>query len=149
MFCKVTHCAAGRVSANTRPHQLRWGDWEMWGLLYHAQNAVIWLVSTSMDRLSLTASFMFTVVCCEPTRININRIIFCSIIHIATNKQTNKQWETKLRAQLDPLVLQLSDHHQSLPSSFCMVLKHTVKSYELTIPETVLIQPSWSEGKKI
>ena len=24
MLCKVTHCA-GRVSANTRPHQLRWG----------------------------------------------------------------------------------------------------------------------------
>ena len=62
-----------------------------------------------------------------------------------TNKQTNKRWETKLRAQLDPLVLQLSDHHQS---SFCMVLKHAVNSYELTIPETVLIQPSWSEGKQ-
>ena len=28
MLCKVTHCA-GRVSANTRPHQLRWVDWEM------------------------------------------------------------------------------------------------------------------------
>ena len=28
MLCKVTHCA-GRVSANARPHQLRWGDWEM------------------------------------------------------------------------------------------------------------------------
>ena len=28
MLCKVTHCA-GRVSANTRPHQLRWGDQEM------------------------------------------------------------------------------------------------------------------------
>ena len=28
MLCKVTHCA-GRVSANTRPHQLRWGDREM------------------------------------------------------------------------------------------------------------------------
>ena len=28
MLRKVTHCA-GRVSANTRPHQLRWGDWEM------------------------------------------------------------------------------------------------------------------------
>ena len=28
MLCKVTHCA-GCVSANTRPHQLRWGDWEM------------------------------------------------------------------------------------------------------------------------
>ena len=27
-LCKVTHCA-GRVSANTRPHQLRWGDREM------------------------------------------------------------------------------------------------------------------------
>ena len=41
MLCKVTHCA-GRISANTRPHQLRWGDWEM-GLLCHAQNAVRWL----------------------------------------------------------------------------------------------------------
>ena len=28
MLCKVTHCA-GCVSANTRPHQLHWGDWEM------------------------------------------------------------------------------------------------------------------------
>ena len=28
MLCKVTHCA-GRVSANARPHQLRWGDREM------------------------------------------------------------------------------------------------------------------------
>ena len=28
MLCKVTHCA-GRVSANTMPHQLRWGDREM------------------------------------------------------------------------------------------------------------------------
>ena len=28
MLCKVTHCA-GCVSANTRPHQLRWGDREM------------------------------------------------------------------------------------------------------------------------
>ena len=25
MLCKVTHCA-GRVSTDTRPHQLRWGD---------------------------------------------------------------------------------------------------------------------------
>ena len=28
MLCKVTHCA-GHVSANTRPHQLHWGDREM------------------------------------------------------------------------------------------------------------------------
>ena len=28
MLRKVTHCA-GRVSANTTPHQLRWGDREM------------------------------------------------------------------------------------------------------------------------
>ena len=28
MLRKVTHCA-GRVSTNTRPHQLRWGDREM------------------------------------------------------------------------------------------------------------------------
>ena len=28
MLCKASHCA-GRVSANTRPHQLHWGDWEM------------------------------------------------------------------------------------------------------------------------
>ena len=32
MLCKVTHCA-GRVSANTRPHQLRWGDRESIGKL--------------------------------------------------------------------------------------------------------------------
>ena len=29
MLCKVIHCA-GRVSANTRPPQLCWGDREMW-----------------------------------------------------------------------------------------------------------------------
>ena len=28
MLRKVTHCA-GCVLVNTRPHQLRWGDWEM------------------------------------------------------------------------------------------------------------------------
>ena len=28
MLCKVTHCT-GHVSANTSPHQLRWGDQEM------------------------------------------------------------------------------------------------------------------------
>ena len=28
MLCEVTHCT-GRVSANTRPHQLCWGDREM------------------------------------------------------------------------------------------------------------------------
>ena len=28
MLCKVTHCE-GRISANTRPHQLCWGDREM------------------------------------------------------------------------------------------------------------------------
>ena len=28
MLCRVTHCA-GCVSANTRPHQLCWGDGEM------------------------------------------------------------------------------------------------------------------------
>ena len=66
--CKVTHCT-GRISANTRPHQLRWGDREMetvftfrfitfirlykllgstvllsvtrrWGMLFHAQKNV-------------------------------------------------------------------------------------------------------------
>ena len=28
LLCKFTHCAEC-LSANTRPHQLRWGDWEM------------------------------------------------------------------------------------------------------------------------
>ena len=28
MLYKVTNCA-GHVLANTRPHQLHWGDWEM------------------------------------------------------------------------------------------------------------------------
>ena len=28
MLCKLTHCA-GRTLANTRPHQLCWGNWEM------------------------------------------------------------------------------------------------------------------------
>ena len=30
MLCKVTHCA-GCILANTRPHQLHWGDWEVGG----------------------------------------------------------------------------------------------------------------------
>ena len=34
MLCKVTHCA-GRVSANTRPHQLCWGDREMGTACYN------------------------------------------------------------------------------------------------------------------
>ena len=52
-----------------------------------------------------------------------NNLLPIIVTNKQTNKQTNKhiatnkQWETKLRAQLDPLVLQLSDHHQS---SFCM-----------------------------
>ena len=29
MLCKVNHCCTGRVSANTRSHQLCLGDWEM------------------------------------------------------------------------------------------------------------------------
>ena len=33
--CKVTHCT-GRISANTRPHQLHWDDREM-GTVYHIQ----------------------------------------------------------------------------------------------------------------
>ena len=28
LLYKVTHCA-GQVLANTTPHQLHWGDWEM------------------------------------------------------------------------------------------------------------------------
>ena len=28
ILCNVTHCT-GRVSPSIRPHQLRWGDWEM------------------------------------------------------------------------------------------------------------------------
>ena len=36
MLCKVTHCA-GRVSANTRPHQLRWGDREMGTYVYDSK----------------------------------------------------------------------------------------------------------------
>ena len=35
MLCKVTHCA-GHVSANTRPHQLRWGDREMGTAIWHS-----------------------------------------------------------------------------------------------------------------
>ena len=33
MLRKVTHCA-GHVSVNTRPQQLRWGDWEMGTAMY-------------------------------------------------------------------------------------------------------------------
>ena len=32
MLRKVTHCMR-HISANTRPHQLQWGDWEITGRL--------------------------------------------------------------------------------------------------------------------
>ena len=38
MLYNVTHYA-GHILANTRPHQLRWGDWEMG----QVQNAIRWL----------------------------------------------------------------------------------------------------------
>ena len=42
-----SHCARS-VSANTGPHQQRWGDWEM-GLLSHAVNAVRWLTLSTHE----------------------------------------------------------------------------------------------------
>ena len=36
MLCKVTHCV-GRVSANTRPHQLCWGDRETGTAVSHTK----------------------------------------------------------------------------------------------------------------
>ena len=49
MLCKVTHCA-GRVSANTRPHQLHWGDREM-------GTAIISCVECSQVAGNYTASY--------------------------------------------------------------------------------------------
>ena len=46
-----SHCARS-VSANTRPHQQRWGDQQM-GLLSHAQNAVRWLAFIHMTGRSM------------------------------------------------------------------------------------------------
>ena len=43
MLYKVTHCA-GRVLANTRPHQLRWGEWEM-------GTAISWIECSQMADL--------------------------------------------------------------------------------------------------
>ena len=41
MLCKVTH-RAGSVSANTRPHQLRWGDWEMGTAMHYHSSSIAW-----------------------------------------------------------------------------------------------------------
>ena len=62
MLCKVTHCA-GRVLANTRPHQLRWDDREMGTAIYLMyKNAVRWLPllveSPQKHRLFLQLFFM-------------------------------------------------------------------------------------------
>ena len=44
MLRKVTHCA-GRVSANTRPHQLRWGDREMGTAIYMSADGAMYSTS--------------------------------------------------------------------------------------------------------
>ena len=53
MLCEVTHCA-GRVSANTRPHQLRWGDREMGtaiSYMYIECSQVAGLIQKSVETL--------------------------------------------------------------------------------------------------
>ena len=56
MLCKVTHCT-GRVSANTRPHQLRWGDQKM-------GTAIISCVECSQD-MYILQTVSLKGVCCS------------------------------------------------------------------------------------
>ena len=60
MLCKVTYCA-GRVSANTRPHQPHWGD-QGWGL-YNLKIVVVTLgsvhfTSTQYHGLSIVSTVL-------------------------------------------------------------------------------------------
>ena len=49
MSSKVTHCA-GRVSANTRPHQLHWDHWEI-------GTAISWIAQNAVPKLSREKTF--------------------------------------------------------------------------------------------
>ena len=64
MLCKVTPCT-GRFSANTRPHQLCWGDWEKGTAISCSQVAgLIQKVGKSSSKeLSLCAAVLCAAAC--------------------------------------------------------------------------------------
>ena len=70
MLYKATHCA-GHISANTRPHQLCWSDWQM-GLLSHAREVVRQVDSCpplhthtyTLSALYLIDHFLDLLLCC-------------------------------------------------------------------------------------
>jgi len=55
MLCKVIHCT-GRVSANTRPHQLPWGDREMGTAISCIKRSQVAGLIQRVGRSSLEAS---------------------------------------------------------------------------------------------
>ena len=55
MLCKVTHCT-WRISANTRPHQLRWGDQEMGTAISCIKRSQVAGLIQRVGRSSLEAS---------------------------------------------------------------------------------------------
>ena len=53
MLCKVTHCT-GHILANTRPHQLHWGDWEMGTVISCTEcSQVAGLIHTAGHKLNM------------------------------------------------------------------------------------------------
>ena len=58
MLCKVTHCA-GRVSANTRPHQPCWGDHEMGNAIPCTECSEVARSVTSEVASSVTCAYMY------------------------------------------------------------------------------------------
>ena len=57
MLCKVTHCA-GRILANTRPHQLCWGDREMAITISCTKCSQVAGLTQKVSRSSLKSSFL-------------------------------------------------------------------------------------------
>ena len=69
IICEVTHCI-GHALANTRPHQLRWGDREMGTAISCIECSKAW----SSPKVSLKLQFLHPVVLNEglarPCRLN-------------------------------------------------------------------------------
>ena len=73
MLRKVTHCA-GRVSANTRPHQLRWGDRETGTAISCTKNSQVAGLIQKLEeipRSSKVPSLRPAVLCAAAFRSNI------------------------------------------------------------------------------
>ena len=63
MSCVVTHWT-GRVSANTRPHQLHWGDWEMGTAISYTKCSQVAGLIQKIGRSSSKAPSLHAAVLC-------------------------------------------------------------------------------------